>query len=67
MVLVMENLNLGTITTQIDFAIDITNKRQNFQNISVNYKAKASTSPCTGMSQLMPQHTNVSQEGVTSV
>ena len=38
------NLNLGIITTQIHFAINITNKTQNFQNTSGNYKTKASTS-----------------------
>ena len=31
MVLLMENLNLAIITTQIHFAIDFTNKTQNFQ------------------------------------
>ena len=44
MVLVTENLNLAIITTQIHFAIDITNKTQNFQNTSGNCKTKASTS-----------------------
>ena len=44
MVLVMENLNLGIITTQIHFTIDITNKTQNFQSTSENYKTKASSS-----------------------
>ena len=67
MVLVMENLNLGTITTQIHFAIDITNKTQNFQSTPGNYKTKASTSPYNGVSQLMPRHTDVDQEGLTSV
>ena len=44
MVLVIENLNFGTITTQIHFAMDITNKTENFQNTSGNWKTKASTS-----------------------
>ena len=65
MVLVMENLNLGIMTTQIHFAINITNKTQNFQNTSGNYKTKASTSKYNGVSQRMPQHTDVGQEGVT--
>ena len=43
MVIVMENLNLGIITTQIHFSIDITNKTQNFEGTSGNYKTKAST------------------------
>ena len=38
------DLNLGTITTQINFTIDITNKTENFQNTSGNYKTKAATS-----------------------
>ena len=59
-------LNLVTTTTQIHFAIDIMNKTQNFQNTSGNYKTKASTSPWNGVSQLMPQHTDVCQ-GVTVV
>ena len=63
----MENLNLGKITTQIHFAIDITNKTQNFQNTSGNYKTKASTLKQNVVSQLMPQHTDVGQEGVTYV
>ena len=44
MVLVMENLNLGTITTQINFAVDVTSKTRNFQSIYGNHKTKASTS-----------------------
>ena len=36
MVIEMENLNLGTVTTQIDFAIDIT---------SGKFKTKSLTSP----------------------
>ena len=67
MVLVMENLNLGAITTQIHFAIDITNKTQNFQNTSGKYKTKVSSSTENRVLQLMPQHTDVGQEGVTSV
>ena len=67
MVLVMENLNLGAITTQIHFAIDITNKTQKFQNTSGNYKAKVSTSIENRVLQLIPQHTDVGQEGVTPV
>ena len=43
-VLVIENLNLGIITTQIHFAIGITSKTQNFLNTFGNYKTKASTS-----------------------
>ena len=68
MVLVMENLNLGTINTQIYFTIDIMNKTQNFQNRSGNYKAEASTSPQNvAVSRLIPQHTDVDQECVTFV
>ena len=67
MVLVMENLNLARITTETHFAIDITNKTQIFQNTSGNYKTKASTSNKNGVSHIMPQHTDVGQEGVTYV
>ena len=35
-VLVMQNLNLGKITTEIKFAIDTTNKTWNFKNMSGN-------------------------------
>ena len=44
-VLVMEILNLDTIITQINFAIDNTNKTRNFQNISSDYMTEASTLP----------------------
>ena len=67
MVLVMENLNLHTITTQIHFAIDMTNKTQNFQNTSGNYKRKAPTSLQNGVPKLMPQRSDVGQESVIFV
>ena len=35
-VLMMQNLNLGKITTEIKFAIDTTNKTRNFKNMSGN-------------------------------
>ena len=46
MVLMMENLNLGIITTQINFAIDIKNKTQlskhmwKLQDKGINFKIK---------------------------
>ena len=52
---------------QIHFATDIMNKTQNFQNTSGNNRTKASNSPYNGVSQLMPQPTDMGQEGVTFV
>ena len=66
MVLVME-IYLYTITTQIHFAIDNLNQTGNFQNTCGNYKTKASTSLENGVSQLMPQQTDMGEKDVTSV
>ena len=52
MLMVMENLNLGTITTQIHFAINITNKTEfskhiwQLQDKGINFTLKWSITDC---------------------